>query len=165
MLAMPVGAGRFNVRVAGIALRDGHVLVHRMAGDAYWVLPGGRVEFGEDSATALSREMKEELGTDADVGRLVVFAENFFELDGRVFHELALFYEMDLPVGFQAEPGVAFWMEEEGRRYEFVWSRADEESLAGLPLLPLFLQPRLARLPKVPEHVIWRTQRGPSGPR
>lgn len=162
MLTMHVGPGRFNVRVAGIALREGHVLVHRLEGDDYWALPGGRVEFGEDSAEALAREMREELGTEVDVKRLLFFAENFFSLNGLEFHEFALFYEMRPPVDFRTDFGATFWLEEDGRSYEFCWSKVDEESLAMLPLLPAFLQTRLSALPNAPEHIVWRDREGSS---
>ena len=61
MLSFVVGTNRFNYRVAGIALRDGHVLVCREDDDDWVMLPGGRVEMGEPTTTALVREIAEEL--------------------------------------------------------------------------------------------------------
>ena len=54
--------GGFNYRVAGIALSEGRLLLHTSDRDDFWSLPGGRCEFGETSAEALVREMREELG-------------------------------------------------------------------------------------------------------
>jgi len=52
--------------VAAAIIRDGKVLVARRHRDAHqgglWEFPGGKVEPGEDAATALARELKEELG-------------------------------------------------------------------------------------------------------
>lgn len=58
--------------VAGAILRDGRIFAcrrgpaMRLAGE--WELPGGKVEPGEDDATALRRELREELGVDVRVG-------------------------------------------------------------------------------------------------
>ncbi len=61
--------------VAGVIVREGRVLVAlrgpgmRLAGE--WEFPGGKVEPGEDDATALARELREELGVDVRVGPLI----------------------------------------------------------------------------------------------
>jgi hypothetical protein len=33
---------RFNYRVAGIAIKDDYVLLHRSEKDSFWTFPGGR---------------------------------------------------------------------------------------------------------------------------
>lgn len=52
--------------VAGMILRDGHVLLARrgpgMALAGHWEFPGGKLEDGEGPAEALVRELDEELG-------------------------------------------------------------------------------------------------------
>jgi len=86
------GKSRFNYRVAGVALRNGHVLVCREDADDFVLLPGGRVEFGEASDLALLRETKEELQCVVSVGRLLFSVENFFLREGEQLHELARYY-------------------------------------------------------------------------
>jgi 8-oxo-dGTP pyrophosphatase MutT (NUDIX family) len=61
----------FQMRIAGLAFRDGHVLVHRATHEAFWTFPGGRAEMGETSEETLTREMVEELGVTASVGPLL----------------------------------------------------------------------------------------------
>jgi ADP-ribose pyrophosphatase YjhB (NUDIX family) len=82
----------FTYRVAGVAYHDGKVLLHRAEGDEFWTLPGGACEFGEDSKAALTREMKEELAAEINIGRLVWVVENFFELNSKRWHEIGLYY-------------------------------------------------------------------------
>ena len=58
-------------------VRDGagRILLIKTA-QAGWELPGGRVEQGEDFITALTREVREEMGCEIDVGRLTGVTSN-----------------------------------------------------------------------------------------
>jgi 8-oxo-dGTP diphosphatase len=59
--------------VAGVIEQDGRVLIcQRKAGSRHslkWEFPGGKVEPGESPRAALARELKEELGIEARIGR------------------------------------------------------------------------------------------------
>jgi ADP-ribose pyrophosphatase YjhB (NUDIX family) len=67
-----------QVRVAAILVRHDQILLveHRKRGQRYWVLPGGRLQGNETLETALRRELHEELGLEATVGRLVIVCES-----------------------------------------------------------------------------------------
>ena len=97
ILSFPVGGTRFNYRVAGAAIRDGHVLVCREDDDDYCMLPGGRVEMNEASDVALVREMAEELVMPVEVGRLLFTSESFYGREGDRYHELGFIYAIELP--------------------------------------------------------------------
>lgn len=84
-------------RVAGIALHEGKILLHRAENEAFWSLPGGRIESGETTAAALKREMLEELQTEVQPGKLLYVVENFFTYDGNAYHEIGLYLQMQLP--------------------------------------------------------------------
>jgi ADP-ribose pyrophosphatase YjhB (NUDIX family) len=66
-----------QLRVAAVITRRDQILLveHRKRGQRYWVLPGGRLEGHETLDAALRRELKEELGVEAKVGRLVIVCE------------------------------------------------------------------------------------------
>ena len=60
---------------AGIIIKDERILVcQRHRSDAYglqWEFPGGKVRDGEELSEALRRELAEELGIEAEIGREV----------------------------------------------------------------------------------------------
>jgi len=59
----------FNVRVYGILIQDGKLLVsdEYIKGHNITKLPGGGLEFGEGTVECLAREFKEELNLDIEV--------------------------------------------------------------------------------------------------
>lgn len=63
-----------RIRVAAIIVRDGAILLvkHVKAGQSYWMLPGGGVNFGESLSEALVRELKEEVGVSIRCGDFVL---------------------------------------------------------------------------------------------
>ncbi len=60
--------------------RDGKA---RADGKSNWDLPGGLVEDDEDDATALAREVKEELGQKAEIGQQLGLWTFFRPFDGK----------------------------------------------------------------------------------
>ncbi|MDX2006868.1 MAG: NUDIX hydrolase [Meiothermus sp.] len=139
---------RFNYRVGAIVIKKSQMLLcHNAEGD-YWYVPGGRVELGEDSRTALKRELQEELGQRVRVGRVLWMIENLFELQGRKFHEIGLYYSVDWPL----EPLVGdFSGLENGQPITFRWF-----PLGQLPnLQPAFLKTAVRALPVRAKHVIF----------
>ncbi len=157
MITFDQGRARFNLRVAGVALNGDGVLVHRTESDDFWTLPGGRGELLEPARDALKREMREELGVNVEVGRLVWIVENFFDYDGRSYHELALLFLMTLPRGSNLHEVAQFEGKErldDGStlRLIFRWFVLDELDL--IPLYPSFLRQSLKAIPASTEHVV-----------
>lgn len=147
----------FNYRVVGVAVREDLVLLHQVEGDGFWAFPGGRAEFGETAEQTLKREMREEIGVEIEVVRLLWVVENFFTLAGKQYHEIALYFLMRLPSGckYLAERG-PFRGEEEGVELIFQWFPRQPAVLSGLPLLPSFLQQAVEELPESVQHIIQR---------
>ena len=88
----------FNLRACGVAIAGGRVLLHRLRGDPFWSLPGGRCRIDETLPESLVREIEEEVGVTVAVGRLLWAVEYFFERAGvGSFHELGFYFAIDSP--------------------------------------------------------------------
>jgi ADP-ribose pyrophosphatase YjhB (NUDIX family) len=144
---------QFNLRVAGVCIRDGHVLLHREENDDVWVLPGGRPLLHEPSRETLVREMWEVIAREIDVGRLLWIVENFFSFQGRRFHELSLYYEMHLGDNGENPTDLAdFTGKESEITLLFHWMPLDQ--IAQIDLKPTFLKTALRDLPSTPIHLV-----------
>jgi ADP-ribose pyrophosphatase YjhB (NUDIX family) len=153
MITFEEGGKRFTYRVAGIALDVDRVLLLRTEKDDFWFLPGGRVELLELSQDALIREMQEELEVKVHVERLVWVVENFFEYEGRSYHELALYFLMSFPSDSRLyEKKEAFVGDEDGLKLIFRWHPLGK--LEEIPLYPTFLRKRLNSIPQITEHIV-----------
>lgn len=66
-----------TTRVSVIVISDGKILLvkHRKGSKQYWVLPGGRLEYGETFQECAVREIKEETGLDVAVDKMVFVSE------------------------------------------------------------------------------------------
>jgi 8-oxo-dGTP pyrophosphatase MutT (NUDIX family) len=146
----------FQMRIAGLAFRDGHVLVHRATHEKFWTFPGGRAEVGETSQQTLEREMQEELGVDATVGRLLWSVENFFRYEGKDWHELGFYYLMDLPETFAFHPEEIVHRMRDGKNdLEFRWVEATCAALTALDIPPYFIAAEIENLPAGTQHLVW----------
>lgn len=156
MIKIDIGTRRFNMRVAGLAFRNDHVLVHRASHETIWTFPGGRAEIGESSVETLVREMEEELGVTAKIGPLLWTVENFFRFEGRHWHELGFYYRMDLPDTLRfASNQIIHRIADGANDIEFKWVQATPEALAALPLQPDFIAPHIGNLPETSRHLVW----------
>jgi 8-oxo-dGTP pyrophosphatase MutT (NUDIX family) len=75
-----------QIRVAGILLSDGAILLESLADREVWGLPGGGLERGETLEEGCRREFREELGREVRCEGM----ENHFPADGQPHFELRL---------------------------------------------------------------------------
>lgn len=156
MLSFSLNHTNFMVRTAGIAVRDGYVLLQRLTDQSFWFTPGGRVEIDESSPEALLREMREELNAEVQAERLLWIVEHFF-IDERLarFHELGLYWLMTFPDNspWNTLAGVRR-VQVDGHAMEYAWRPIAD--LGKITVYPEFLPQGLKQLPTTPEHVILR---------
>jgi ADP-ribose pyrophosphatase YjhB (NUDIX family) len=92
-----VGVPNVTRPCAFVFIRAGdRVLVSEMLDELdgpFYRPPGGGIEFGETSADAARRELREEFGIDVSALTLLGVLENIFEERGTRFHEICFIYE------------------------------------------------------------------------
>lgn len=84
-----------DVRVAIVILKEDKILLvqHKKRGRKYWLLPGGRVEFGETLLEAIQREMLEEANIKVEVGNLLFISDAISPEIETKRHIINIFFE------------------------------------------------------------------------
>ena len=155
MISVDIAGHRFQLRAAAVVAHDGFVLLHRMEGDEYWSLPGGRVEPGEDARSTLEREMVEELNELVECTELLYVVENFFEHAGKPNHEIGLYFRVDLgPTSKLLDKSRSHAGVEGGKQLEFRWFLA--EQLHEVDVRPSFLRGALSQPILCFQHIVQR---------
>ena len=155
MISVDVGGFRFQLRAAAVVADDRFVLLHRLEGDEFWALPGGRVEPGEDARSTLVREMNEELAESVECDELLYVVENFFTHASKPNHEVGLYFATRLkPGSVLLDRSRSHWGAEGGNRLEFRWFAV--EQLTSVDLRPSFLRQALSQTVLQFQHVVQR---------
>jgi len=88
--------GVFSLRVAGVLLHNGHVLLQRLPRSEGYAFIGGHVQLGETCENALIREFREELHVDVRPEKLLATGEIFIPWGDKPCHQLGLYYLLQL---------------------------------------------------------------------
>lgn len=142
MISLAIDGALFNYRVAGVAILNGKVLLHKTPQDNFWSLPGGRASLFEFSKDTLVREMMEETSMHVKVKEMLWISENFFVYNRIKHHELGFYYKMEIPSLEDQEDFIG--VEGEGELL-FKWHSVTE--LASISIYPEFLAEELTQNP------------------
>lgn len=117
--------GKIRPLAIGVIQKENMVLAYHgydeIKKEHFYRLPGGGIEFGETSAQALKREIKEEIGLDVTIGKKLGVFENIFTFNGQQGHEIIIAYEAKLSEEYMKKEKIPMIEKEmEGEFYEFV---------------------------------------------
>ena len=127
----------FSCRAAAVIVQDGKALMQRLQGEEGYAFIGGHVSAGETCAQALRREIREELHTTAEVGRLLALGEVFIPWGKKPCHQLALYYTVALDENaLPGEGAFPAWDELEGQHMALTFEWVPLAQLAQAAVYP-----------------------------
>jgi len=137
----------FNYRVCAMILHDGKILAMHDERSPYYYLPGGRVRIGETAEAAVIREVEEEVGITPKIERPLWLNQAFFEedVDHRQYHELCIYFLMNISDTDLLSRGESFRTKEGSRTHTFEW--LEFHRLKDEYFYPLFLKKDIFHLP------------------
>ena len=142
------GNKKFNYRVCAMMINDGKILAMKDERSPYYYLPGGRVQFGETAENAVIRECLEELHANPEIIRLLWLNQAFFteDVNNLRYHELCIYYLMDISKTDILSRGESFVCYEGERKHSYEW--IPFEKLKDEYFYPNFLKKEIFDLPK-----------------
>lgn len=148
-LTFQTDSGIFNYRVCAVILNDNRILAMQDDRSPYYYLPGGRVSLGETAEDAVLREVQEELGIAAKIQRPLWLDQGFFteDVSGQRFHELCIYYLIDISGTDLLSRGSTFVCREGTRTHRYEWLSFDQ--LEQEYFYPIFLKKEIFHLPDV----------------
>ena len=138
---------KFNYRVCAMIISENKILAMHDERSLYFYLPGGRVTMGETAEQAVIREISEELGVKMKVIRPLWLNQSFFteDVDGFCYHELCIYFLMDISDTNLLEMGNTFTQMEGKHIHTFEWLEFDR--LKDEYFYPIFLKKEIYNLP------------------
>lgn len=143
----------FKYRVCGVVIKENKVLLQKINENKFYCLPGGHVELGEDTETAVKREMKEETEREYNIDELMVINENFFMHGNKKYHELGFYYKLSPKEDMEIENYSRIEIDKgKPKKLEFEWIKLDK--LESVDFRPAFLKEKLLNKNYKLEHII-----------
>lgn len=146
-ISFKINGEKFNYRVCAIMIDHDKILAMHDERSPYYYLPGGRVMMGETAEQAVIREVEEELGVTPKIIRPLWLNQAFFkeDVDDLNYHELCVYFLMDITNTNLLSQGGKFTLKEGHRRHDFEW--LPFERLKDEYFYPLFLKKEIYNLP------------------
>lgn len=151
-MCVPCDEGILNIRVGGIIMRDGKLLMVGNDRSDYLYSVGGRIKFGETAEEAIVREILEETGVKMEIDRLGFVHENYFYGDaptnlGKLIYEISFFFYMKVPRDFT--PVSESFTEDQSKEY-LKWVSLDED----IKMYPTFFRLELQNPENTVKHFV-----------
>lgn len=148
-ISFKVDNEKFNYRVCAMMISDGKILAMHDDRSPYYYLPSGRVSLGETAENAVIREVQEELGITPKIIRPLWLNQAFFteDVDNLHYHELCIYFLMDISDTDLLSRGKIFTSNEAQRSHKFEWLEFDR--LKNEYFYPLFLKKDIFNIPNV----------------
>lgn len=139
---------KFNYRVCAVIISNGEILAMHDERSPYFYLPGGRVKMGETAEQAVVREVEEELYITPKIIRPLWLNQAFFreDVDGLNYHELCIYFLMDISHTELLKKGKKFSLQEGHHQHDFEWLAFNR--LKNEYFYPIFLKNSIYDLPK-----------------
>lgn len=146
------GAYCCDVRVAGVLIQNGKLLVQRDADGTEYALPGGHIRLGETLEAALIREYQEETGAAITCQRMLWSEECFWAWKGKQNHNLTFYYRIALDdPAVLPDPG-RFVPHKDNSRVVIGWLPLEE--LPNVTIYPAFIKQEISRLDEGIKHFV-----------
>lgn len=143
-----------DVRVAGVLVRNGKILLQRERNGLEYAVPGGHIKMGETLEDGLRREWREETGAEIRCQRMLWTEECFWEWQGKKAHNLSFYYRIALEDAAGLADDGALHSHKDNSHILLEWVKL--ETLENILVYPAFIKEALFQADAPVRHFVTR---------